>query len=75
MDGVSEDCLTVNIFRPSDLVLALEDPVPVMLWIYGGGFLEGVSTVFNASEIIVQSVVRVCFPCIREAAAWTDRAI
>ncbi|KAI1795283.1 extracellular triacylglycerol lipase precursor [Ganoderma leucocontextum] len=58
VDGVSEDCLTVNVFRPSELVLALGSPVPVMLWIYGGGFLEGVSTVFNASEIIVQSVVR-----------------
>nr|VWO94947.1 Carboxylic ester hydrolase (EC [Ganoderma boninense] len=58
VDGVSEDCLTVNIFRPSELVLAAEGPVPVMLWIYGGGFLEGVSTVFNASEIIVQSVAR-----------------
>ena len=40
----------MNIFRPSELVLAAEGLVPVMLWIYGGGFLEGVSTVFNASE-------------------------
>ena len=54
----------MNIFRPPELVLAAEGPVPVMLWIYGGGFLEGVSTVFNASEIIVQSVLRVRFPML-----------
>ncbi len=30
-----------------------------MLWIYGGGFLQGVSSVFNASGIIAQSVLRV----------------
>ena len=30
-----------------------------MVWIYGGGFLEGVSSVFNASAIIAQSVLRV----------------
>ena len=59
----------MNIFRPSELVLAAEGLVPVMLWIYGGGFLEGVSTVFNASEIIVQSVLRVRFPCTRDVAA------
>ncbi|PIL26441.1 hypothetical protein GSI_12199 [Ganoderma sinense ZZ0214-1] len=58
VDGVSEDCLTVNIFRPSELVLSLEGPVPVMLWVYGGAFLEGVSSDFNASEIVIQSVVR-----------------
>ena len=76
MDGVSEDCLTVNVFRPSESVLAAEGPVPVMMWIYGGGFLEGVSTVFNASEIIVQSVLRVRFPSLSDAAAArADRAI
>ena len=69
MDGVAEDCLTVNVFRPSELVLGFAAPVPVMLWIYGGSFLEGVSSVFNASEIIVQSVVRVRFACTRDVVA------
>ena len=40
----------MNVFCPSESVLAAEGPVPIVLWIYGGGFLEGVSTVFNASE-------------------------
>ena len=51
MDGVSEDCLTVNIFRPSELVLGAEGPVPIMLWIYGGGILDGVSAVFSVNTL------------------------
>ena len=44
--------------------------------IYGGGFLEGVSTVFHASEIIVQSVLRVRFLSLHDAAAArANRAI
>ncbi|RDX48924.1 extracellular triacylglycerol lipase precursor [Lentinus brumalis] len=54
--GVSEDCLTLNIFRPSGV--SSNASLPVMLWIYGGGFLQGVSSVFNASGIIAQSVLR-----------------
>ena len=65
----------MNVFRPSQLVLDFAAPVPVMLWIYGGGFLEGVSTIYNASEIIVQSVVRVGFPCTRHVSAWADHAL
>jgi len=34
---MSEDCLTLNIFRPSGV--DVESSLPVMIWIYGGGFL------------------------------------
>ncbi|KAH7881231.1 esterase 1 [Lentinula edodes] len=53
---LSEDCLTINVFRPSGV-----DPnasLPVMFWTYGGGFIEGSSAQFNASAIVAQSVVR-----------------
>ncbi|KAJ3454018.1 hypothetical protein MRS44_018650 [Fusarium solani] len=35
----SEDCLTINVVRP----FGCEDPsgLPVLVWIYGGGFQEG----------------------------------
>lgn len=42
----SEDCLTVNIWAPAGRKLACEkeeDGLPVMVWIYGGGFSEGTS--------------------------------
>ncbi|KAJ3838824.1 esterase 1 [Lentinula raphanica] len=53
---LSEDCLTINIFRPSGVTS--KDSLPVMFWTYGGGFQEGSSATFNASAIVAQSVFR-----------------
>ena len=36
----SEDCLTLNVWRPA---AASAIPLPVMVWIYGGGLLKGTS--------------------------------
>ena len=36
----SEDCLLLNIFSPREAFLS-EDLAPVLVWIYGGGFLTG----------------------------------
>ncbi|KAH9062838.1 esterase 1 [Lactarius vividus] len=53
---MSEDCLTLNIFRPSgvDSLASL----PVMVWIYGGGFLAGQSSIYDGSYLVEQSVAR-----------------
>lgn len=37
---LSEDCLTLNVFRPADDAKAKR---PVMVWIHGGGYTEGAS--------------------------------
>ena len=55
---MAEDCLTFNIFRPAGKNEQVK--LPVMVWIFGGGFIEGQSSIHNATEIVVQSVVRVC---------------
>ena len=34
----SEDCLTLNVFRPSGI--DVNSSLPVMVWIYGDGFLS-----------------------------------
>jgi len=34
--AVTEDCLTINVFRPAGLPDNAK--LPVMAWIYGGGF-------------------------------------
>ncbi|GAW02803.1 extracellular triacylglycerol lipase precursor [Lentinula edodes] len=53
---LSEDCLTINVFRPSGVESSAS--LPVMFWTYGGGFQEGTSAEFNASAIVAQSVAR-----------------
>ena len=39
--GASEDCLTLNIWIPDKHV---EPKLPVMVWIYGGGFVAGTTS-------------------------------
>ncbi|KAF7364962.1 Carboxylic ester hydrolase [Mycena venus] len=51
---LSEDCLTVNIFRPTGA--SAESKLPVMA--YGGGFHDGESRAFDASTLVARSVSR-----------------
>ena len=39
--GPSEDCLSLNLWMPA---APAEKPLPVMVWIYGGGFVAGSSS-------------------------------
>ncbi|SJL13566.1 uncharacterized protein ARMOST_17011 [Armillaria ostoyae] len=55
-EEMSEDCLTINIFRPKGA--SSENPLPAVYWMYGGGFSTGGSSSFNGSNIVVQSVTR-----------------
>ena len=41
---VSEDCLYLNIWTPQLKTDSLKSPLPVMIWIYGGGFTTGTSS-------------------------------
>uniref|UniRef100_A0A0W0FT63 Carboxylic ester hydrolase n=1 Tax=Moniliophthora roreri TaxID=221103 RepID=A0A0W0FT63_MONRR len=40
-DDVSEDCLTINVFRPSIASSDNSTKLPSLLWIHGGGFVAG----------------------------------
>lgn len=53
---MSEDCLTLNIYTPS---LQPPSPLPVMLWIHGGGLVNGSATaaLYDGTELARQGVV------------------
>lgn len=55
-----EDCLVLNIWRP---VAAGTAKLPVMVWIYGGGFVNGGSSpsVYDGSQFARQGIVFVSF--------------
>ncbi|KAJ7912074.1 extracellular triacylglycerol lipase precursor [Mycena leptocephala] len=51
----SEDGLTINIFRPAGLTE--QDRLPVMVWVFGGGF-PALGSIYNPSGIVSQSISR-----------------
>jgi len=53
---MSEDCLTLNVYAPSERPSA---PLPVMLWIHGGGLVNGSATaaLYDGSGLARQGVV------------------
>lgn len=56
----AEDCLYVNVWHPQR---ATSQKLPVMLWVYGGGFVNGGSSpaVYDGSEFARSGVVLVSF--------------
>jgi para-nitrobenzyl esterase len=56
----SEDCLVLNVWRPAE---AAAGPLPVMVWIYGGGFVNGGSSpaVYSGGAFARKGVVFVSF--------------
>ena len=52
----SEDCLTLNVFRPAASTPA---KLPVMVWIYGGGFVAGSAERYDGSSFARRGVVLV----------------
>lgn len=55
-NDISEDCLTINVVRPSNI--AADAKLPVLFWIHGGGFFEGGSRDprYNQSFLVQRSV-------------------
>ncbi|KAF5342764.1 hypothetical protein D9758_017035 [Tetrapyrgos nigripes] len=57
---VSEDCLSLSIFRPANLELdqAKGDGLSVMVWFFGGGFIVGSSSMYDGTPLVNRSVFR-----------------
>ena len=56
--GKSEDCLYLNIWTPAKTT---DDKIPVLVWIYGGGFGAGATseTTYNGKNLAEKGVVLV----------------
>ncbi|KII95435.1 hypothetical protein PLICRDRAFT_98558 [Plicaturopsis crispa FD-325 SS-3] len=52
--NVSEDCLYLNVIRPSNI--SDGHKIPVVVWIYGGGFATGTTASFDGAPIVERSV-------------------
>ena len=54
----SEDCLTANVFAPPH---PSRTPLPVMVWVHGGGDLTGSGSEYDGSRIATEGVIVVTF--------------
>lgn len=59
---MSEDCLHLNVWTPRDALKA-EAKLPVMVWIYGGGFVQGAASwpSYDGARLAARGVVLVSF--------------
>lgn len=58
---MSEDCLVLNVWRP--VAIEPDQKLPVLVWIHGGGFLNGSSAapIYDGSAFAQQGLVVVSF--------------
>jgi carboxylesterase type B len=50
LEPQSEDCLTLNVYTPSQATA--NDKFTVMVWIHGGGFVGGSGSGYNPSVLV-----------------------
>ncbi|KAJ7629013.1 Alpha/Beta hydrolase protein [Roridomyces roridus] len=60
--GTAEDCLTVNVIRPNTATPSSQ--LPVVFWIYGGGFGIGGATFNGDGQVIVERSIAMGQPVI-----------
>ncbi|KAK7100342.1 hypothetical protein V1264_023314 [Littorina saxatilis] len=46
-----EDCLYLNVYKPTQIPPSDASLLPVMVWIYGGGYKTGNTAIYNAEEL------------------------
>ncbi|KAF8578463.1 carotenoid ester lipase precursor [Ramaria rubella] len=52
--GTSEDCLFINVIKPSNILPGAK--LPVVFWIYGGGFEDGDTSQNDGSTVVARSI-------------------
>ncbi|KAJ7314680.1 Alpha/Beta hydrolase protein [Mycena albidolilacea] len=51
----SEDCLFLSVYYPSDGGGRPNGPLPVIVWIHGGGYLAGSASMYRGTDLMAQS--------------------
>jgi carboxylesterase type B len=51
-----EDCLTINVQRPSGTKAGAK--LPVLFWIFGGGFELGATSMYDGTSLVAESVAQ-----------------
>ncbi|KAJ7829003.1 Alpha/Beta hydrolase protein [Mycena olivaceomarginata] len=51
----SEDCLFLSVYYPSDGGGRPNGPLPVIVWIHGGGYLAGSTSMYRGTDLMAQS--------------------
>jgi acetyl esterase/lipase len=51
-----EDCLTINVQRPSTATGGSK--LPVLFWIFGGGFELGSTQIYEGTSLILNSIAK-----------------
>ena len=54
--GKSEDCLYLNIWTPT---MSSNEKLPVLVWIYGGGFSGGATSFYDGAKLAQKGVILV----------------
>ena len=55
-EGCSEDCLYLNVWTPAK---SPKEKLPVMVWIYGGGFAGGATSYYDGALLARKGVILV----------------
>src|SRR5215475_6866593 len=68
MASASEDCLTLNVFRP----FGVDGPLPVMVFIHDGDFVTGTATdrLFDGNRFAQAGIILVTLNYRLGAAGW-----
>ncbi|KAF8800976.1 carotenoid ester lipase precursor [Phlegmacium glaucopus] len=54
LSTISEDCLFINIVKPATIPLGKK--LPVLFWIYGGGFEDGDTSIYPGDSVVARSI-------------------
>ncbi|KAF2710222.1 alpha/beta-hydrolase [Pleomassaria siparia CBS 279.74] len=54
--NAAEDCLTINVQRPAGVSVTAK--LPVLFWIFGGGFELGATQMYDGTSLVLESVAQ-----------------